>query len=196
MRARCSITQRLFCEILKAWQISTVSISSISRSMNTSPTRAGSLERQSLNVPQNSARSIRGLISCRDNKVKHLGGRNLLLLFATCVYESFGFCRWSHSSRERFEVWVTIYLYIEQELSAVHCSPTVALSWKQILCKVWPAAPKELRTPPMFVDRAAWEKPDRINIKSMKKTRVLILGGSLGAQAEFAAFGSASARLS
>ena len=55
MRARCNITHRLFWEILIAWQICAVSISSISRSMKTSPTRAGSLEIQSLNISQNSA---------------------------------------------------------------------------------------------------------------------------------------------
>src|ERR1700737_4544620 len=32
----------------------------------------------------------------------------------------------------------------------------------------------------MFVNRTAGEKPDRIKIKSMKKTRVLILGGGFG----------------
>src|ERR1700746_638866 len=32
----------------------------------------------------------------------------------------------------------------------------------------------------MFVDRTVGEKPDRIKIKSMKTTRVLILGGGCG----------------
>ena len=59
VRARCRMTQRLFCEIARTSQICAVSIASTSRIVNASATRGGNFERHCLKIAQNSDRDIR-----------------------------------------------------------------------------------------------------------------------------------------
>jgi heterodisulfide reductase subunit A-like polyferredoxin len=50
----------------------------------------------------------------------------------------------------------------------------------QILCKVWPAAPTKLHAHQCPSIARSEKNEVSINIKSMQKTRVLILGGGFG----------------